>query len=193
MTGPNLSTSSEDALEAALATLRASPYHELAWGTLYRTLWPHVIAAAFQTLGGNTDAAEDVAQAVFLRLLENSTFVQFENVQMLRAYMHRMARNRAIDWLRKDTRQVPLSSDGVELESDVLADADPVTDLKAELGGAVESLSESDRGLLHLLIDGYSFQEISQQLGISTPTLRVRIHRLRTRLRERMPLEEDDG
>jgi RNA polymerase sigma factor (sigma-70 family) len=57
-----------------------------------------------------------------------------------------------------------------------------------ELLRAMDELPEGERAVLELVaLDGISPQEAAQILGIRAATARVRLHRARARLRDRMP------
>ena len=98
-------------------------------------------------------------------------------------WIYRVALNTAISWSRKELRRqdkVNEPLDGVEAAlrpSD--ADADPRLDW---LYDEIRQLSELDRSLTLLLLDGFSYQEMAAALGISESNVGVRIHRIKAHL-----------
>ncbi len=58
-------------------------------------------------------------------------------------------------------------------------------DLSEELLSALHQLSERARHALFLLAEGYSYKEISEELGVPINTVRTTIHRARERLARR--------
>ena len=72
----------------------------------------------------------------------------------------------------------------VDLADRVSATAD-ATDLWPRVADAVTSLPESERDALVLHVwEGLSYEEVADALGVPVGTVRSRLHRARTRLRE---------
>src|SRR5262249_50266658 len=97
MTG---STPDED-LAQALSSLSARSDDQAAWRRLFVNLWPFVVGAAWRRIRDRS-GAEDVAQEVFVRLVQSRPFANVADVRQLRAYVWRMTINAANDHLKRN-------------------------------------------------------------------------------------------
>ena len=130
------------------------------------------------------DAAEDVAQEVFVRLWERRT--EIDPDRSLRAYLFTAARNRAMDLLEHEQVVQRYAGEGA---NDALgssqpgtpaADADLLAQELAEVAAvAVANLSPRMREIYHLSRDeGLSAAEIAEALGITTQTVYVQLGKI---------------
>ncbi len=135
---------------------------------LYRTM------LAFT--GGRTDISDDATAEAFARALS-----RWGELRDPVAWTYRAAFRIAIDETRRDGRRG--SSEGVALPA-------ATTDL-VDLMAALRSLSPNQRAavVLRHLAD-LDVREVARRMNISSPTVRVHLHRARTRLRELLA-EED--
>jgi RNA polymerase sigma factor (sigma-70 family) len=173
----------ERVLTAALERLRADYGHAEAWTEIYTALWPYAYAAAFRVLKGDASSAEDVAQGVFLRLLRGDVVGRIPDAESLRAYIGRMAQRGAIDLLRGAHLPGNEADPALSISQPDPAPSPEALLLRDELLARLTAgLSDPERGLLLLLIQGYSGIETAERLGISHRAARVRIHRLRQKL-----------
>ncbi|MEM7392147.1 MAG: sigma-70 family RNA polymerase sigma factor [Verrucomicrobiota bacterium] len=102
---------------------------------------------------GQREAAEDVVQDVFVKLLERP-----RPPKNLRPYVFRMVRNRAIDRARRREAR-PEAIIDVDLHSE----DDPDRDLMSWLQQGLDALDESEREVIVLkTMDDLSFREIAQ-------------------------------
>ena len=125
----------------------------------------------------HTADAEDVYQDVFLRLLEQRA-IHWDG-EHLKAWLIRTALNRCADLGRLRQRRGTLSLEEVP---DM---ARPVDEAAAELWDAVARLPEKLRTAVHLFYgEGYESGEIGALLGIPAATVRSRLRRARTELRD---------
>ena len=125
----------------------------------------------------NAADAEDVYQDVFLRLLEQRAGRWDE--EHLKAWLIRTALNRCADLGRLRRRRGTLSLEEVP---DM---ARPADEAAAELWDAVGRLPEKLRTAVHLFYgEGYESGEIGALLGIPAATVRSRLRRARTELRD---------
>lgn len=139
-------------------------------------------------LTGNRADAEDLTQEVFIRVfrsLESYTPGTFEG------WLHRITTNLFLDQVRRRSR-VRLDSLG-EAVMHLPADNGPGSpergfehrNLDLDVQAALDALPPGHRAAVVLCdIEGLSYEEIATTLGIKTGTVRSRIHRARTRLRE---------
>lgn len=138
-------------------------------------------------LTGNPHDAEDLTQEVFIRVFRSlDTFVpgSFEG------WIHRITTNLFLDRVRRKNKfRFDGFTDGSE-ERLVGKEASPEfawhnANLDPDIEAALASLPEEFRVAVVLCdIEGLSYDEISDALGVKLGTVRSRIHRGRTQLRE---------
>lgn len=139
--------------------------------------------------------AEGVVQDSFMRLLER--LHQFEGRSKLGTWLYRVAYNLSIDQLRKrqptlnlldanEDESIPLPAvltDWREAPETWLASSE----LSLELDRAIASLPPKLKAVFILReIEGVSTTECAQALAISESAAKVRLHRARLLLRERL-------
>ena len=140
-----------------------------------------IFAAAYSLLKNREDA-EDTVQDTFLRYY--TCRKQFDSEEHLRAWLLRVAINRARDLLKAASRQrsVPL-----ELEPGI--EAFP-SDESRELFRAVTALPEPYRIVIHLhYYEDYPVREIARVLRLPQATVKTRLFRGRELLKK--ALKED--
>lgn len=133
---------------------------------------------------GDEHAARDVVQHVFLRLCDA---IPDEIQGHIGPWLFRVCRNRSLDLLRKNGRVESLS--GAESERLPARESDPALAAEQQdLGRCVyrllDELATSQREVIELWLNNFSYQEISQITGRTEGHVRVIAHRGLTRLRE---------
>jgi RNA polymerase sigma factor (sigma-70 family) len=150
-----------------------------------------LIARAFEHDGGrlrnyirkqvmDPDAAEDILQDVFSELIE--AYRMFKPIEQVSAWLFRVAKNRIIDRFRG--RKLTSLSDAVGEDGDTsLADLLPSleagpdamyasTVLQEEFAEALDELPEEQRSVfIKHEVEGYSFNELAAEAGVSVNTL----------------------
>ena len=167
-----------DTLTMALPTPNTG---SLAFDALYRSCVDDVHAYAFSLLRDRA-AAEDVTALAFERALrKRRSFDRARGDE--RAWLFGIARNAALDELRRRSRTAALVTEppGEEL-------ADPVDDdaeRRATVRAALASLDPRERELIALKFHaGLSNAEIAKVIGASESAAGTRLHRAVTKLRE---------
>jgi RNA polymerase sigma-70 factor (ECF subfamily) len=157
-----------------------------------------VYGLAFRMTRSEADAAE-IAQDTFLSAYQHLS--EFRGEAAFGSWVHRIAANNALMRLRRQKVVDMVSDDelaGPEFtERGSLADG-PESDwskraddkiLEDELGRAIQTatdaLPEGYREVFLLKdVEGLSYEEISEMVGISIPAVKSRLHRARLALRE---------
>lgn len=158
--------------EAALIA-RVRDGDEAAMGDLYDRYSGIVYGVALRVLG-NTSAAEDVLQEVFLQLWRNPQAFDADRGK-LAPWLAVIARNRAIDLLRKrpmedDIDELPIST-GVDLE-DEAAQRLAISKVR----GVLSQLPADQRKLLEMaFFEGLTHTEIATKTGEPLGTVKTRI------------------
>jgi RNA polymerase sigma factor (sigma-70 family) len=143
------------------------------------------MAMTFRTLRGVREAAEDVSQEVFVRLLRYCDFEKFQDANEFERYLSKVAEHAAIDYLSRGRRLI-YGEESVEAAGERLfADATPDDVLRAQQlrHKILSELDLAQRNLAELLMRGYTTPEIALQCGWTYGAAAARIHRLRERLR----------
>ena len=138
-------------------------------------------------LTGDPHDAEDLTQDVFVRVFRSlSTY----SPGSFEGWLHRITTNLFLDGVRRRSRQrtVPLLDDDAAQLRDRGSDpaqrhADAVLD--PDVQAALDALPEDFRRVVLLAdVEGLSYEEISDVVGIKMGTVRSRLHRGRRQMRE---------
>lgn len=178
-----MSPSTEVADDVELLT-RAQEGDRLAFADLYDR---HVRPVYWQAYSVVHDAgeAEEVTQDVFITAWRRIRAIRPVDGSLL-PWLLVTARYTALNAYRRASRR---RNDA--LDDHVLEGADsPVereieaAQVRAEIDKAVAALTENDRRLYELCVEGdRTYEQAARELGVSHAVVRNRLHRLRTRLR----------
>lgn len=172
-----------------------------AFEQLIRAYEKKVYAIAFRMLGNPQDA-EDLAQEAFVRLY--SSLKGFHGECALSTWIYRIITNLCIDELRRSRKEpalysvdAPVQGTGGEMERQV-PDRSPGPEEvveRAELQEAVRegilSLSPEHRAMIVLRdVNGLSYEEIGETLGLNVGTVKSRLWRARQELTRRLASSE---
>ena len=163
-----------------------------------RELYDHVagsISSACCRYVANDDDAKDVAQDTFLSIITHIGDFEYRGKGSLRAWATRIAINKAVNFMRKQDKQLlsikeELLSDkslnAVEVESNLALQ--DLYDIDADqLHAFIRSLPDGYRTVFNLYaIDGKSHGEIAQLLGISESTSASQYHRAKVLLAKKI-------
>ncbi|MEZ4367131.1 MAG: sigma-70 family RNA polymerase sigma factor [Kofleriaceae bacterium] len=147
----------------------------------------HAVARKFVR---DDDDAQDVAQDAMLQAFRHRA--SFRGESQPRTWLYRIAATTALSFLRRRRRQLARQvalEPGVLAELPVVSDADsPETALARQrvarwVRGHLAEIPEGYRRVLELRAEDASEQEISQALGLTVATVKIRGHRARARLR----------
>ena len=142
----------------------------------YRLYYRSLYAYAYYLTGNRADA-EDLVSDAFVRAI-----LSWNETGSLRAWLFRVVKNMFIDLTRKRKRIA-------EVPEDYLLNLPAPDKLEEErlwLFGEIRQMKRDDQELMILtLYSGLNDMEIASQLGITPDNLRVRRHRIITRLKNR--------
>jgi RNA polymerase sigma factor (sigma-70 family) len=132
----------------------------------------------FRRAVGQADAARDLTQDVFLRVIRAAVPVASDGE--LRAWLFAIARNLALDHYRKRARQAKPT---VQVEASRL----PSQDVDVAVNQALSTLADLDRDVFLMReVAGLGYEEIAAACGLTAGAVRSRIHRARLQLRAQL-------
>ena len=151
-----------------------------------RQLWsrhaPHVDMVVRRLVGGDLDVAADVAQEVWIQIFR--ALPSYRGEAQFSTWVHRIAVNRTLNALRRTRR---LAAIEVEVEEDS-ASVEPDHDrsfVAQSIEEAAGKLSPGARTvfLMHD-VEGYTHEEIAQELGITSGGSKSQLFKARVKLRK---------
>jgi RNA polymerase sigma-70 factor, ECF subfamily len=146
---------------------------ESAMAALYDRYSGIVYSVALRVLG-DTSAAEDILQEVFIQLWRNpATFNSSRG--NLGAWLAVIARNRAIDSVRKRRSETDIEDVVVSIESDLAGDAERARAMD-RVRRALGSMPPAQRSALEMAyFEGLTHTEIASKTGEPLGTVKTRI------------------
>jgi RNA polymerase sigma-70 factor (ECF subfamily) len=139
----------------------------------------------------NREDAEEVSQDIFIKAYR--ALADFKGNSKFSTWLYTIVNNTCITFLRKKRLQThSLDNDGVfevadSMDSGLRANLVEQKSKVAMVNNAISLLNPDDAEVITLFYKSeQSLEEIAQILGIETNTAKVRLHRARTRLKEKM-------
>ncbi|MEN3045766.1 MAG: RNA polymerase sigma factor [Candidatus Hydrothermales bacterium] len=135
-----------------------------------------------KSIVNDREASEDIVDETFVKFYEN-----MENVNNVKAFLYKVAKNKSIDYLRKrkKEKEIPLDEESHSLYVNI----DPIKMhiIRSKLEEEIENMPKILKEALILRdIHLYSYEEISKMLNVPMGTVKSRISRARLYLRERL-------
>jgi RNA polymerase sigma-70 factor, ECF subfamily len=156
---------------------------DLAFDRLYRSSRDDLYAYVASLLRDAT-AAEEVTAAAFERAYRKRHRFDPERGEP-RAWLFGIARNAALDELRRRGRQAELTAEPADLHDFGAAEGAEHSERRLAVSAALERLAPGERELIALkFFAGLGNAEIAQVLGISESNAGTKLHRAMTKLRE---------
>ena len=195
-------TSSSDTIREVVLIQRCKAGDTAAWDTLIRR-YENLIYKFAYSLSHNQEDASDVTGQVFLSLYRN--LHTFRDETSFMPWLFRIVRNTYLDMCVRPLHRGHLSldasqtNDGEPFAKFEIMDTAPLPEtvcLENEtaqmLAKAIHHLPASQRLMLQMYhTEGKTYEEIAATTGISIGTVKSRMNRARTMLRERLtPFQE---
>lgn len=130
--------------------------------------------------------AEDLVQDCFIKLWDKRAEIAFNDSAL--GYLHRMVRNKCIDYLRSLKPTLEINSDSIQLTSSKqTSDNLELEELQTKIDHAIDSLPERCRQIFVLSrFEEMSYKEIAAQLDISPKTVENQISKALKQLRNKL-------
>ncbi len=147
---------------------------------IYRDNYPKVMRLCMGYVSGDQALAKDVAQDVFIKIWEN--LEQFRNESGIGTWIYRITVNTCLTQLRKqrkhrsnyDIKDIPERHEAYSGEEK--------HQMLVQLYGCINTLSETNKAIILLELEGLPQKEISEIIGIKHEAIRTRIHRIKSQL-----------
>ena len=137
--------------------------------------------------GAETNEEEDLFQEIVIQVWKSID--NFKRQCSPHTWIYRVSLNTAIKWSARSKKP----------KTELLVSGKPLIASKAEIDPKLEwlyheiSLLDSiDRSLTMLMLDGFSYKEMAEILGITASNVGVKINRIKKRLQERAKLMEHE-
>lgn len=147
-----------------------------ALGKLYTDIFEPLVFRSI-SYTGDPEIARDIVSQLFSELLSSPVNVRQERWIKVRdplAFLLVIVRNKSLDYLKITRNRDRILKHFAHDQQEVLEDSTE-TDLYVKLAQCVAELSESERELLELHLNGYRNAAIAQELQMSEKTVRNKL------------------
>jgi RNA polymerase sigma-70 factor (ECF subfamily) len=152
----------------------------------YRKNVERIYRFIYYRVGGKKELAQDLTQDVFLKAFE--AFDRYDETLSVSSWIYTIARNHLINQMAKTRPTVDLEAieETLPLEEDWAAQTE-LRDDERRLLAAIRTLPKEEAELIQRkYLEGWSFDEISEEVGKKPGALRVQAHRILKKLRKDM-------
>jgi RNA polymerase sigma-70 factor (ECF subfamily) len=133
-------------------------------------------------VGGDQDAAADIAQEVWIQIFR--ALPSYRGDSQFSTWAHRIAVNRTLNALRKTRRLANVETEVQEDTASIEPDNDRMF-VAQSIEEAAAKLSPGARTVFMLHdVEGYTHEEIAEELGITTGGSKSQLFKARGRLRK---------
>jgi RNA polymerase sigma-70 factor, ECF subfamily len=154
--------------------------------TALKSLWsrhaPHIDMVVRRLVGFDPDLAEDIAQEVWIQIFR--ALPSYRGDSQFSTWAHRIAVNRTLNALRRTKRmaaiEIAVEEDTASVEMDTERGF-----IAASIEMAAAKLSPGARTVFVLHdVEGYTHEEIAQELGITSGGSKSQLFKARAKLRK---------
>jgi RNA polymerase sigma-70 factor (ECF subfamily) len=151
-----------------------------------RALWtrhaPHIDMVVRRLVGFDQDLAEDIAQEVWIQIFR--ALPGYRGDSQFSTWAHRIAVNRTLNALRRTKRLAAIETTVEEDSASVEMDTER-SFVAASIEAATAKLSPGARAVFVLHdVEGYTHEEIAQELGITSGGSKSQLFKARAKLRK---------
>lgn len=150
---------------------------------LYKQFYGYAMSVALRYSNSREEACEIINDS-FMKAFDKLD--QYDNQNSFKGWLRRILINTSIDYYRKNIKHTAVMD--IEKADAETLEADVIDRLSAEdILGILRELPEILRIIFNMYeIEGYSHNEISEQLGIPSSTSRTYLARSKKKLREKI-------
>src|SRR3954452_5504502 len=151
-----------------------------------RALWtrhaPHIDLVVRRLVGGDAELAADIAQEVWIQIFR--ALPSYRGDSQFSTWAHRIAVNRTLNALRRTKRLAAIETTVEEDSAAVEMDTER-SFIAASIDAAAAKLSPGARAVFVLHdVEGYTHEEIAQELGITSGGSKSQLFKARAKLRK---------
>jgi len=130
----------------------------------------------------NPNDQDDLFQEISLQVWKS--IPEFRNESKPSTWIYRIALYTATVWARKEKKRPP-TQPLTDVERTLTATNHPRDERSEWLYQQIGQLEPIDRSICLLLLDGFSYKEMAEMLGISESNVGVKVHRIKQYLIEK--------
>jgi RNA polymerase sigma-70 factor (ECF subfamily) len=147
------------------------------WAREYSAILHHVVNG-FAAGDDRNDLLQEILVAVW------KSIPAFRGQAKPATYLYRVCHNAALLWIRTEKNyRRRVEQFGEFAPNEPASGADSLTDERlARLYSAIHQLNPLDRSLILLSLDGLSYREMAEVLGLSESNVGVKLNRIKTQL-----------
>jgi RNA polymerase sigma-70 factor (ECF subfamily) len=128
------------------------------------------------------NAVEDVVQTVFIKM--SRRFRLLRSSEAFESWLFRLARNTALDFIRRRRCRPVTVDDEIEVERAMDTDSGRVLgEINEALEIALRRLNPIDQKLVRMIVEGHSYTIAAAEAGLTVGAVKVRLCRVRPFLR----------
>ncbi len=130
----------------------------------------------------NVHDRNDLFQEIIANIWE--AFPNFNGNSKISTWMYRIAINTSISWLRdyvKSKKHVQYT----DITPQINEEAD-INELTEKLYNTINHLGKIDKAIILLQLDGYTYDEISEIIGLSKTNVATKINRIKQKLKNHL-------
>ncbi len=157
------------------------------WLGRHRGLLFKVVHAYGFTSHDRDDLFQEIATQVW------NSIPRFRAESAVTTWLYRVALNSALAWSRKERKHRDQTETLAEQEPALREISRPEDPRLGWLYEQIAQLDHVDRSLTLLLLDGYSYREMAETLGISESYVGVKINRIKNHLKNLTKEEQANG
>lgn len=148
--------------------------------SLYQQYHPMVLQMCMGFMKGDAAQASDLAQEAFINTW--MALPKFKGESSHKTWIYRITVNTCLQYIRKEKTRAKNELAAAMPEGD----QSHANDAHQDLYKAIGELAEIDRLIITMVLDDLEYEEIAKVVGIQETNLRVRIHRIKGKLKEKM-------
>ena len=130
----------------------------------------------------NNEDREDLIQEIALQLWKS--FDSFQSKSSLSTWLYRVGMNTAIQFLKKEKRQIKKLKLGNEFSTMSNESQNSREDSIQQMLQKIQTLGALEKGIILLYLEEKSHKEIGEIIGISTSNVGTRIQRIKQKLKK---------
>jgi RNA polymerase sigma factor (sigma-70 family) len=125
---------------------------------------------------------KDLFQEIIANIWE--AYPGFKGNSKISTWIYRISINTAISWFRdyvKNTKHIQYTSVMPHIHDD-----SEINELNEKLYSAISILGRLDKAIILLQLDGYSYEEISEIIGLTKTNVATKINRIKLKLKNHL-------